>query len=158
MKKIFKTVTTLLAVLLLSGALANSFSVRLGATDIQLPSATTNMPAAALVASVEYQVDLGESAGALFGVTAGTDALAGTFGVTFDLPTNDAADADLFLAARAGVTTTWAFDTWSPLATATLGVRGDNGLILEGGVLVRFSDFGFSSYSLAPVVALGFQF
>lgn len=159
MKKLLKPFAAILVALMLSGAFANGFTVRAAVADIQLPGVTATTPTAAVFGEVDYRVDITDWFGVTVGAAAGSESVAGLAGVVFSLPApNQDADGDVFLAVRGGVYTDWSFSSVAPLATATLGLRGDNGLILEGGVLARFTDFGFGTYTLVPVIAVGFQF
>lgn len=156
MKMIKQVLATLIAALFLSGAFANSFTVYGGAADISLVPA----PAAALVAGAEVGFSVAPSVDLLVGAGYDFGSVVALYtGVAVDLPTREAADATLYFAARAGVTADFAnnFDMGF-LGAGTLGIRGDNGLIVEGGVLAQTTGFDFNTLTLVPVVLVGYGF
>lgn len=136
-----------------STALANSFTVSVGAAEVALVPA----PAGSLFAAGEYGVNITDDVSWVAGAVADLNGWGVLTGFTFNLPTNEAADADLFFAARIGLGASWSFTDFYPQGAATLGLRGDNGIVIEGGVRV-VSDFSVSSFAFSPVVTLGYGF
>lgn len=148
-----KILIAIAATAMLASASAASFTLFAGASDVALvPTASAD-----LFGAGEFAFSITPGLDWVLGVTA--DDLGGAVltGLSVDLPRSAETDATAYLATRVGVGTSWDFSAFSPVGTLTLGVRGDNGLVFEGGVLLR-TDFGFSAFSLSPVVLFGYGF
>jgi len=135
-----------------TAAFANDFTFQVGAGDIGFTPTVQAQP----LLTGEFGFSVSPSVDLLVGAGATMDTGTVFGGVRAFFPQAEASDAAMFVAARAGVGTDWGFSDFYWLGTATLGVRGDNGLQFEAGALFR-GDFGFSGVSIVPVASLGYS-